>query len=87
MEFLGVDNMVAIVCGSRSAVQCIGLHDVYGKVDISKGLHGFAMGRNILISGRFRVICLTDEARYDTSTSTHFWMQILKSLNIGSSVI
>lgn len=63
MEFLGLENMLAIICGSKSAAECIGIPHL-GAFNKSEGLSGFARSRNLRISGRFRVIALTDESRY-----------------------
>jgi hypothetical protein len=64
VEFLGLENMLAIICSSVSAAECIGIPDFAGALNNSKGLSGFAKSRNLRISGRFRVITLTDESRY-----------------------
>lgn len=64
MEFLGVENMLAIICGSRSAAECVGIPHIGGAVNKSKGLSGFARSHNLRISGRYRVITLIDESSF-----------------------
>lgn len=72
MKFLGIENMLAIVCGSESAAACIGVPRSSGALRKSLGLHGFAKSHNLQVSGRFRVISLHDESRYLDLMSFHF---------------
>jgi len=68
VEFLGVENMLAIICGSRSAAECIGIPRIGGgALNKSKGLTGFAGSHDLRISGRYRVITLIDDFRYNNS--------------------
>lgn len=64
MEFLGLENMLAIICGSTRAAECFGILNNDGTLDPNQGLFGLAQNRNLQISGRFRVITLADESRY-----------------------
>ncbi|KAG0563617.1 hypothetical protein KC19_8G045600 [Ceratodon purpureus] len=64
VEFLGLEDMLSIVCDSRSAAECLGVPPETGSLNKNQGLLGFVKSRNLSISGRYRVITLTDESRF-----------------------
>ncbi|KAH9325961.1 hypothetical protein KI387_006139, partial [Taxus chinensis] len=64
-EYLGKDNMLAIVCKSHEAIEQLEQYDQAGKLIPESGIHGIAITENRHIDGRFRVICLEDLRSYD----------------------
>ncbi|XP_057823648.2 structural maintenance of chromosomes flexible hinge domain-containing protein GMI1 isoform X1 [Cryptomeria japonica] len=64
-EYLGKENMLAIVCKSRKGVEQLEMHDSTGKIIPLSGIHGIADTQRRYIDGRFRVICLDDIRCYD----------------------
>lgn len=66
VEFLGIENMLAIICSTESAAECVG---VPHSAPENKGLFGYMWKHNLRISGRYRVIALTDESRYKSFLS------------------
>lgn len=72
VKFLGVENMVAIICRSRSAATRIGVPHLGGALHENPRVHGIAKSCSLLISGRFRVIALQDESRCIHLISFHF---------------
>jgi len=85
VEFLGLDNMLAIICGSRSAAESIGIPPLYGALDRNKGLSGFARSHNLRIFGRYRVIALIDEARYKQTNSSLLLSVLYNQVQIAKS--
>lgn len=65
MEFLGLESMLSIICRSRSAAEYIGIPSVDRVLDKNEDLCDFVKSRNLEISGRFRVLTLDDESRYE----------------------
>ena len=65
VEFLGLKNMLAIVCESTIAAETLGIPPWNGVLNNSQGLVGFAKNNKLKISGRYRVITLDDESRYN----------------------
>ena len=59
-QFLGEDNMLAIVCKSYEAASRLEYYDEAGKIDHQQAVHGAAATLGINISRRFPVICLED---------------------------
>lgn len=64
-EYLGKENMLAIVCKSRKGVEQLEMHDPTGKLIPLSGIHGIANLQQRHIDGRFRVICLEDVRCYN----------------------
>nr|XP_018675545.1 PREDICTED: uncharacterized protein LOC103968942 isoform X3 [Musa acuminata subsp. malaccensis] len=63
-QFLGEDNMLAIVCKSYEAASRMEYYDEAGKIDHQQAVHGAAATLGINISRRFPVICLEDIRPY-----------------------
>ncbi|CAL9180289.1 unnamed protein product [Musa hybrid cultivar] len=63
-QFLGEDNMLAIVCKSYEAASRLEYYDEAGKIDHQQAVHGAAATLGINISRRFPVICLEDIRPY-----------------------
>lgn len=64
-EYLGRENMLAVVCKSRVGAEALEHYDHSGNVITSIGLHGLASAQKAKINGRFRVICLEDTRSYE----------------------
>ncbi|KAJ8479740.1 hypothetical protein OPV22_023467 [Ensete ventricosum] len=63
-QFLGEENMLAIVCKSYEAASRLEYYDEAGKIDHQQAVHGAAATLGINISRRFPVICLKDIRPY-----------------------
>ena len=59
-EYLGRENMLAVVCKSRAGVETFEQYDHSGNIETNLGIHGLASAQTVRINGRFRVICLED---------------------------
>ncbi|XP_057848763.2 structural maintenance of chromosomes flexible hinge domain-containing protein GMI1 isoform X1 [Cryptomeria japonica] len=59
-EYLGKENMMAIVCKSRKGLEQLETRNLAGKIIPSFGIYNIAHRQNRRIDGRFRVICLED---------------------------
>lgn len=64
-EYLGKENMLAIVCKSHVGVQALEQYDSCGSIRPDICLHGLASAQKAKINGRFRVICLEDLRSYE----------------------
>jgi hypothetical protein len=62
-EYLGMDNMLALVCKTYDGVKGLEKYDKDGIIDKSSGIHG--LGRTVarFLDGRFTVFCL-ESLRY-----------------------
>jgi len=54
---------MAIICGSTRAAEFFGIVNEDGSMNPNEGLYGLAQSLKLPISGRFRVITLSDESR------------------------
>ncbi|KAG4172718.1 hypothetical protein ERO13_A11G015200v2 [Gossypium hirsutum] len=63
-EYLGEDQMVAVVCKSYEVARALEQYDHKGEVDSRLGLHAEATALSKSISGRFLVVCLEDIRPY-----------------------
>ncbi|KAJ9172218.1 hypothetical protein P3X46_015483 [Hevea brasiliensis] len=63
-EYLGEDQMLAIVCGSYEAASSLEKYKENGEVDSNVAFHAEAASLGKSISGRFLVICLEDIRAY-----------------------
>lgn len=63
-EYLGEDQMLALVCRSFRAACALEEYEQNGEVNCTLGLHGKAAERGKSIVGRFLVICLEDMRCY-----------------------
>ncbi|OMO93636.1 gamma-irradiation and mitomycin c induced 1, partial [Corchorus olitorius] len=59
-EYLGEDQMLAIVCKSYAAACALEKYEHNGEVDCEFGLHAEAAALGKSLSGRFLVVCLED---------------------------
>ncbi|XP_020589965.1 protein DEFECTIVE IN MERISTEM SILENCING 3-like [Phalaenopsis equestris] len=57
-EYLGLDNMLAIVCKTLEGVQALEQYEKDGSIDRNTGLHGVAPTIGRTMKGRFHVFCL-----------------------------
>ncbi|GJN06563.1 hypothetical protein PR202_ga24303 [Eleusine coracana subsp. coracana] len=57
-EYLGMDNMLALVCKTYDSVKGLEKYDKNGFIDKSSGLHGLAHTIGKVLDGRFTVFCL-----------------------------
>lgn len=57
-EYLGLDNMLAIVCKTYEGVKALETYDQEGYIIKSSGLHGLGASIGRTIDDRFLVICL-----------------------------
>ncbi|KAK3163201.1 hypothetical protein QOZ80_1AG0000490 [Eleusine coracana subsp. coracana] len=57
-EYLGMDNMLALVCKTYDSVKGLEKYDKNGFIDKSSGLHGLARTIGKVLDGRFTVFCL-----------------------------
>ncbi|XVF10079.1 hypothetical protein REPUB_Repub07fG0152300 [Reevesia pubescens] len=63
-EYLGEDQMLAIVCKSYAAARALEQYECNGEVDSTRGLYAEATALGKSISGRFHVVCLEDIRPY-----------------------
>ncbi|KAK2635775.1 hypothetical protein Ddye_030567 [Dipteronia dyeriana] len=63
-EYLGEDQMLAVVCRSFEAVCALEMYEKNGEVDFTCALHALAAALGKSIVGRFNVICLEDISPY-----------------------
>ncbi|KAJ4726669.1 Protein defective in meristem silencing 3 [Melia azedarach] len=59
-EYLGEDQMLALVCRSFEAAQALEKYEQNGKVDFTRAVHATAAALGQSIVGRFLVVCLED---------------------------
>lgn len=64
-EYLGRENMLAVVCKSRAGAKAFEQYDHSGTIATETGIHGLASAQKARINGRFRVICLEDVRPYE----------------------
>lgn len=57
-EYLGTENMLAVVCKTYEGVKVLETYDNQGCINKSTGLHGLGSSVGRPINGRFLVICL-----------------------------
>lgn len=57
-EYLGMDNMLALVCKTFDGVKGLEKYEKDGIVDKSSGVHGLARSVGKLLDRRFTVFCL-----------------------------
>lgn len=63
-EYLGEDQMLAIVCKTSEAAYALEKYDHNGQIDCEHALYALASTLGKSITGRFSVICL-DDIRYN----------------------
>lgn len=63
-EYLGVDNMLAIVCKTYEGVKAVESYDKDSCINKSSGLHGLGTSIGYNLDGRFLVICLENIRPY-----------------------
>ncbi|XP_061340120.1 uncharacterized protein LOC133286688, partial [Gastrolobium bilobum] len=63
-EYLGEDNMLAVICRSFDAAQSLEKYTQNGEIDCGYALHAEAASLGKSISKRFRVICFEDIRPY-----------------------
>ncbi|KAL3726706.1 hypothetical protein ACJRO7_031582 [Eucalyptus globulus] len=63
-EYLGAENMLAIVCQTREGLKALETYDRAGSIDESAGLHGLGSSIGRILNGRFLFICLEDLRPY-----------------------
>ncbi|XP_030933131.1 structural maintenance of chromosomes flexible hinge domain-containing protein GMI1 [Quercus lobata] len=63
-EYLGEDQMLAVVCRSFVTASALENYEQNGEVDCGQALHAAAAARGNSINGRFLVICLEDLRPY-----------------------
>ena len=59
-EYLGEDQMLAVVCRSFVTASALENYEQNGEVDCGQALRAAAAARGNSINGRFLVICLED---------------------------
>ncbi|PUZ58857.1 hypothetical protein GQ55_5G541300 [Panicum hallii var. hallii] len=57
-EYLGMDNMLALVCKTYDGVKGLEKYDKDGIIDKSSGIHGLGRSVGKFLNGRFTVFCL-----------------------------
>ncbi|TVU42723.1 hypothetical protein EJB05_09144, partial [Eragrostis curvula] len=57
-EYLGVDNMLGLVCNTSDGVKDLEKYDKDGRIDKSSGVHRLARTVGKFLDGRFTVFCL-----------------------------
>uniref|UniRef100_A0A0A9D559 Protein DEFECTIVE IN MERISTEM SILENCING 3 n=1 Tax=Arundo donax TaxID=35708 RepID=A0A0A9D559_ARUDO len=57
-EYLGMDNMLALVCKTFDGVKGLEKYDKDGVIDKSSGVHGLGRSVGKFLDGRFTVFCL-----------------------------
>ncbi|KAK3155150.1 hypothetical protein QOZ80_2BG0199510 [Eleusine coracana subsp. coracana] len=57
-EYLGMDNMLALVCKTYDSVKDLEKYDKSGIIDKSSGIHGLGRTVGKVLDGRFTVFCL-----------------------------
>lgn len=57
-EYIGLENMLAIVCKTYEGVKCLETYDTEGSVNKSAGIHGLGASIGRHLDGRHIVICL-----------------------------
>jgi hypothetical protein len=62
-EYLGMDNMLALVCKTYDGVKGLEKYDKDGIIDKSSGIHGLGRSVGKFLNGRFTVFCL-ENLRY-----------------------
>jgi len=62
-EYLGMDNMLALVCKTYDGVKGLEKYDKDGIIDKSSGVHGLGCSVGKFLDGRFTVFCL-ENLRY-----------------------
>lgn len=88
-EFIGQENMLAVVCKTRRAASLIERYNgLDGKVDESWGLHKFTKSQSKSVHGRLRVYILQEMTLYDCGYDRNHSQKILKieapQLNTGA---
>ncbi|KAL5738604.1 hypothetical protein ACOSP7_031365 [Xanthoceras sorbifolium] len=63
-EYLGEDQMLAVVCRSFEAACALEIYKNNGEVDITCALHAQAAALGKFIAGRYHVLCLEDISPY-----------------------
>ncbi|KAF3787534.1 DEFECTIVE IN MERISTEM SILENCING 3 protein [Nymphaea thermarum] len=59
-EYLGSENMLAIVCKTYEGIKALESCDTEAKINIASGIHGVGTITGKPVSGRFLAICLED---------------------------
>ncbi|KAJ9553012.1 hypothetical protein OSB04_017057 [Centaurea solstitialis] len=57
-EYLGLDNMLALVCMTYEGLKSLESYDKEGSINKNSGLHGLGASIGQTLEGRFNVICL-----------------------------
>ncbi|KAM7265607.1 hypothetical protein ACFE04_003290 [Oxalis oulophora] len=57
-EYLGLENMLAIVCRTFEGIKDLETYDMEGAVNKEHGLHGLGVSIGRIVEGRYHVICL-----------------------------
>ncbi|XP_031504671.1 protein DEFECTIVE IN MERISTEM SILENCING 3-like isoform X2 [Nymphaea colorata] len=63
-EYLGSENMLAIVCKTYEGIKALESYDTEAKINIVSGIHGVGTITGKPVSGRFLAICLEDLRPY-----------------------
>lgn len=57
-EYLGLDNMLALVCMTYDGLKAIVSYDIEGSINKNSGLYGLGTAIGQTLEGRFNVFCL-----------------------------
>lgn len=63
-EYLGIENILAIVCKTYEGVKALEIYDKEGCINKSTGLHGLGASIGRALEGRFTVLCLENLRPY-----------------------
>ncbi|XP_024029766.1 protein DEFECTIVE IN MERISTEM SILENCING 3 [Morus notabilis] len=63
-EYLGMENMLAIVCKTYEGVKALEIYDKEGCINKGSGLHGLGASIGRALEGRFIVVCLENLRPY-----------------------
>lgn len=64
-EYLGLQNMLAIVCKTYEGIKVLEMYDGEGLVNKGSGIQGLGASIGRALEGRYSVICL-EYLRHDT---------------------
>ncbi|KAI3783434.1 hypothetical protein L1987_42516 [Smallanthus sonchifolius] len=62
-EYLGLDNMLSLVCITYDGIKALVTYDKGGSINKSSGLYGLGTAIGQPLEGRFNVICLENMSR------------------------
>lgn len=66
-EYLGIENILAIVCKTYEGVKALEIYDKEGCINKITGLHGLGASIGRALEGRFTVLCL-ENLRHESKT-------------------